>query len=97
MPYREPDPSDPSMLVGVAVSGSEEELREMAAAFAGELAQIGHDAPAILRLFRDPCHAGAHLAWRVLGAEEVRRIVEEAVEFFSHCHVVVQDTGRPQP
>jgi hypothetical protein len=91
MPYHEPDPTDPTLRVGVGMECSEDEMREMAGCFAGELAQIGHDAPRILALFRDPFYAGPHLAWRILGEDEVRRIIDESVDFWSHCRAVVTD------
>ena len=96
MPYHEPDPSDPNMLVGVTVNCSAEELSEMAAAFSSELAALGHDVPGILELFRQPAYAGAHLAWRELGEAEVRSIVEQSVEFWSHVHVRVTDAAPPK-
>jgi hypothetical protein len=77
MPYRDPDPGDPSVLVGVAVPADAEAMREMAWVFAEELARLGHDAPQILAVFRTPFYAGAHQAWRVLGETEVTAIVEE--------------------
>jgi hypothetical protein len=94
MPYHEPDPTDPSMLVGVGTECTEDELRDMAGCFAGEMAQSGHDPAAIVGLFKDPFYAGPNLAWRALGESEVRRIVDESVEFWNHCRVVVKD-GAP--
>jgi hypothetical protein len=92
MPYHEPDPTDPSMLVGVGMECTEEQLREMAGSFASEMAQSGHDPTAIVGLFEDPFYAGPNLAWRTLGGDEVRRIVDESVEFWNHCRVVVKDS-----
>ena len=93
MPYHDPDPTDPSMLVGVGVTCSDEDLRSMAASFASELAQLGNDARRIVSLFEKPFYAGPHLAWRTLGEEQVRHIVKESVEFWSHCRVVVTAAG----
>ena len=90
MPYHEPDPTDPSALVGVGRECTEAELREMAAVFADELAHLGHDTKAILGLFRNRAYAGPHLAWSVLGEEPVREIIDESVAFWSHCRVVVE-------
>jgi hypothetical protein len=94
MPYHEPDPTDPSMLVGVGLECSEDDLREMAGSFSSEMAQSGRDAAGIVDLFRDPFYAGPNLAWRNLGETEVRRIVGESVEFWKHCRVVVNDPAR---
>jgi hypothetical protein len=91
MPYREPDPSDPSMLVGSVVDCTRDELYEMAAAFAGELAQLGYGSSRIRRMFRRASYAGPHLAWRELGETEILRLVDDAVRFWGHCRVVVRD------
>ncbi len=91
MPYDEPDPQDPSMLVGVGLPCGEEEVEEMAASFASELAQIGHGEEHILRIFGNAFYAGAHMAWVQLGEMKIRDLVSEAVEFWSHCRVSVKD------
>ena len=44
MPYDDPEPDDPSMLVGIALPCDEATEREMAAAFADEFARIGFSA-----------------------------------------------------
>jgi hypothetical protein len=99
MPYRDPDPTDPSMLVGTAVECSSEELNEMAASFASELAQMGHHRDGILGLFRHPSYAGPNLAWSALGERRIGEIVEEAVAFWSRLRFVDRDAepapGRP--
>jgi hypothetical protein len=79
MPYGEPDPSDPSVLVGVALPSEAETMTEMAYAFAEEFARMGFDARRILRLFANPFYAGAHRAYRTLGEPALTAIVEECV------------------
>jgi hypothetical protein len=79
MPYRDPDPTDPSVLVGVAVPADAAAMREMAWVFAEEFARLGYDGPRTLALFRTPFYAGAHRAWRALGEAEVTAIVDECV------------------
>jgi len=79
MPWGEPDPTDPSVLVGIELPASPDATREMAWVFAEEFARIGFDAPRILRLFRSPFYAGAHQALCVLGEPEVEGIVRECV------------------
>jgi len=91
MPYREPDPTDPSMLVGNEVECSMVELNEMATAFAAELAQMGHGTERIMTWFRQPSFAGPYLAWSSLGEEKIRALVGEAVDFWSRCSVVVRE------
>jgi hypothetical protein len=79
MPYDEPDPNDPQMLVGVMLPAEPETMREMAFVFAEEFARIGYSREEILRLFRNPFYAGAHGAWRGLGEAAVAGIVDECV------------------
>ena len=87
MPWDEPDPTDPSVLVGVELPASVEATREMAWVFAEEFARLGFDAARILRLFRSPFYAGAHQALRALGEPEVGAIVEECVRVWGPHHV----------
>jgi hypothetical protein len=79
MPWDEPDPTDPNVLVGVECPAPVEAPREMAWVFAEEFARMGFDARAILRLFRSPFYAGAHQALRVLGEPEVAAIIADCV------------------
>ena len=79
MPYNEPDPSDPSILVGVTLPADEEATRDMAYVFAEEFARMGFNEAKILSLFKNPFYAGAHQAYRALGEEAVRSIVEECL------------------
>jgi hypothetical protein len=82
MPFADPDPMDPTVLIGVSLPATAEATREMAWVFAEEFARTGFDAPRILRLFRSPFYAGAHMALRALGEAEVTAIVEECVRAF---------------
>jgi hypothetical protein len=79
MPYGDPDPRDPTMLVGVVLPAGEEAVRDMAYVFAEEFARTGLDGAAILDLFSDPFYAAAHQAYRALGPDEVRAIISECV------------------
>jgi hypothetical protein len=91
MPYNEPDPTDPNVLVGVSLPGDEETTREMAAAFAEEFALLGFDEERLMSLFRRPHYEGAHRAYLLLGEEEIRKLVVEATKFFGRFRVVVHD------
>ena len=93
MPYDEPDPSDPNMLLGVVVPGGAEAMRDMAYVFAEEFARMGQDSGAILTLFRNPFYAGAHQAFRALGPDAVRAIVHECVEVWGRAAGRVQDAS----
>ena len=79
MPYREPDPSDPNVLIGIGVLADAESTRDMAWVFVEEFARLGYDARRILGLFRTPFYAGAHRAWRALGETEIAAIVDQCV------------------
>jgi hypothetical protein len=88
MPYHEPDPTDPTMLVGVVLPGSGDATGEMAYVFADEFARLGFDVPAIFALFEDPHYAGPHAALRALGVPAVLRIVQEAVGRWPRVSIV---------
>jgi hypothetical protein len=98
MPYGEPDPSDPSVLVGVALPAPPGVVRDMAWVFAEEFARLGHDGPQILRLFRAPFYTGAHEALRALGEAEVTAIVEECVSVWGAARrAVARGRGAAPP
>ncbi len=88
MPYGDPDPTDPSILVGVRLPGSEESLREMAQVFADEFARIGHTPRQILGLFENPFYAGPHAALRALGVDAVKAIIAEGTGRWPSVQVV---------
>ena len=92
MPYDDPDPADPQMLVGVTLPGSAAATREMAETFADEFAQLGLDRERILALYRRPFYAGAHAAWRQLGEAEIARIVDESLGVWGRHRFVVRDS-----
>ena len=101
MPYDDPEPEDPQELVGVELPGEETVTLEMAAAFADEFAQLGFTRPQILGLFRRAEYMGAHQAWRLLGEDEVARIVDESLDVWGRFRSVVtdrpDDAPEPQP
>ena len=82
MPYKDPDPTDPNMLVGVELPANAETTDEMAYVFAEEFARMGFDKEKIMRLFSRPFYAGSHKAYQELGAEKVEKIVEECLEIW---------------
>ena len=95
MPYDDPEGDDPHELVGVVLPGDEASTREMARAFAEEFVQLGWSRGQILGLFHDPAYAGAHGAREALGAEEIDRIVDEAVQLFGGFRVTVTEPDPP--
>ena len=94
MPYDEPDATDPNMLVGVELPGTEESTRDMAYVFAEEFARLGFEKRRLLSLFKTPFYAGAHRAYLELGEEEIEKIADEClaiwgrVKFSDHDVVV---------
>jgi hypothetical protein len=96
MPYLDPEPDDPHVLVGVALPADRESVREMAYAFAEEFTALGFDEARLLALFRTPFYAGAHRALRVLGEEEIARIVGECARARGGFRVSVRDAS-PAP
>ena len=80
MPYRDPDPADPQVLVGVGLPAETGTMTEMAYVFAEEFCRMGWDAPRILQVFANPFYAGAYRAYQALGEPALRAIVEECVE-----------------
>ncbi|MDZ7267652.1 MAG: hypothetical protein ONB48_16475 [candidate division KSB1 bacterium] len=79
MPYDDPDPTDPNMLVGVEIPGTAESTRDMAYVFAEEFARLGFNKSKLMRVFQTPFYAGAHRAYLELGGAEVERIVDECL------------------
>jgi hypothetical protein len=88
VPYDDPDPQDPMMLVGVTLPADPESQRDMAYAFAEEFARLGYSGRQIVSLFEEPFYAGAHGALLGLGEAEVRRIVDETVAVWGRMRLV---------
>ena len=86
MPWDDPDPTDPNVLVGVELPAPVEATREMAWVFAEEFARMGFATERILGLFRLPFYAGAHQALRILGEPEITAIVGECVSVWGAHH-----------
>ena len=90
MPYGDPDPQDPNMLVGVSVPADPEAVREMAYAFAEEFAALGFDERRLLALFKQPFYAGPHRAYRALGETAIRSIIAESIGVWGRMRTVVK-------
>ncbi len=97
MPYRDADPSDPNVLVGVILPAERESFREMARTFAEEFAWLGYDEERLMQLFRRPFYAGAHQAYRALGEPEVRKLIRESVAVWGRFRVKVVDPEEESP
>ncbi|HEX9878838.1 MAG TPA: hypothetical protein VGB25_01440 [Candidatus Binatia bacterium] len=95
MPYKEPDPGDPHVLVGVALPADREAMEEMAYVFAEEYARLGYDRTRLLWLFKNPFYGGAHGAYQVLGEETVRAIIDECLAAWGGSRFSISDSGSP--
>jgi hypothetical protein len=91
MPFKDPDPTDPNMLVGVMLPADAEASQEMAYVFAEEFARMGYDRDKLLRLFQNPYYAGAHGAYRDLGEEAILKIIDECIDVWGRNKITVQD------
>jgi hypothetical protein len=91
MPFKDPDPTDPNMLVGVMLPADAEAMRDMAYVFAEEFARLGYSREQLLWLFKNPSYGGAHGAYRALGEQETLTIIDECLSIWGHIRVTVQD------
>ena len=92
MPFDDPDPEAPSVLIGIGLPAGPEAVREMAYAFAEEFAAHGYDEERLLSLFRQPFYAGAHGALKVLGEAQIQIIVRESVATWGGWRVKIADS-----
>lgn len=88
MPWGDPDPTDPAMLVGVVLPGDRDATAEMARVFADEFARLGFDTRGIFALFEDSHYAGPHGALRSLGVPAVLSIIRDAVARWPRIAIV---------
>ena len=91
MPYNDPDPTDPNMLVGVMLPADAEATRDMAYVFAEEFARLGYTREQLLWLFKNPFYGGAHGAYRSLGEQETLSIIDECLNAWGNVKIKVQE------
>ena len=91
MPYKDPDPTDPNMLVGVMLPADAEATRDMAYVFAEEFARLGYTREQLLSLFKNPFYDGAHGAYRALGEKQTLSIIDECLGVWGNFRISVQD------
>ncbi|MFQ5706948.1 MAG: hypothetical protein ACE5HO_05825 [bacterium] len=87
MPYDNPDPTDPNMLIGVELPAMAETTEDMAYVFAEEFARLKFSRRKIMHIFKRPFYAGAHRAYVELGEETIERIVDECLAIWGHDRV----------
>jgi hypothetical protein len=93
MPYKDPDPTDPNMLVGVMLPADAEATRDMAYVFAEEFARLGYSREQLLWLFKNPFYGGAHGAYRALGENETLSIIDECLNAWGQAKFSILDFG----
>ena len=93
MPYKDPDPTDPNMLVGVILPADAEATRDMAYVFAEEFARLGYSREQLLWLFKNPFYGGAHGAYRALGEKETLTIIDECLIAWGQARFSILDFG----
>jgi len=93
MPFRDPDPTDPNMLVGVVLPADAEATRDMAYVFAEEFARLGYDRGQLLGLFKTPFYGGAHGAYQQLGETEILSIIDECLNVWGQVRFSILDFG----
>ncbi len=95
MPYNDPDPTDPNMLVGVMLPAEAEATRDMAYVFAEEFARLGCSREQLLWLFKNPFYGGAHGAYRALGENQTLSIIDECLNVWGRVQISIQDVQPP--
>ena len=93
MPYNDPDPTDPNMLVGVLLSADAEASRDMAYVFAEEFARLGYTPEQLLWLFKNPFYGGAHGAYQQLGEMKILSIIDECLNAWGQAKFSILDFG----
>ena len=93
MPYKDPDPTDPNMLVGVMLPADAEATRDMAYVFAEEFARMGYSREQLLWLFKNPFYGGAHGAYCSLGENEILQIIDECVNVWGSVNFSISDSA----
>jgi hypothetical protein len=96
MPFNDPDPTDPNLLVGVMLPADAEAVRDMAYVFAEEFARLGYTREQLLWLFKNPFYGGAHGAYQTLGENETLTIIDECIGAWGNIKVCVQDVQTVQ-
>lgn len=93
MPFEDPDPTDPNMLVGVVLPADADATRDMAYVFAEEFARFGYTREQLLWLFKNPFYGGAHGAYRGLGEQETLSIIDECIAAWGQAKFSILDFG----
>lgn len=96
MPYNDPDPTDPNILVGVVLPADAETMRDMAYAFAEEFVRMGYNQKQLLSIFQNPYYAGANGAYRTLGEKNIQAIIDECINVWGRSRIAVQEVQTVQ-
>src|SRR5262249_37421978 len=93
MPFQDPDPTDPNMLVGVVLPADAEATRNTAYVFAEEFARMGYTREQLLSIFKNPFYGGAHGTYQALGESETIIIIDECLNAWGQIKFSVLDFG----
>jgi hypothetical protein len=96
MPYDDPDPSDPSILIGVEAPANPGGDEDMAYVFAEEYARMGFAPAGLLELFHNPFYAGAYRALEVLGEAKIRAIIGETFGIWGRVNNPIVDAEQAE-
>ena len=78
MPYKDPDSTDPMTLHGVMFeTENDQAMRGMAECFIEEYRRAGLDRDRLIEIFANKDYAGPHLAYRTLGEQLIRDLIED--------------------
>ena len=91
MPFQDPDPTDPNMLVGVVLPADAEATRDMAYVFAEEFARMGYTREQLVSLFKNPFYGGAHGTYQALGENETIAIIDECLNAWGQAKFSILD------
>ena len=96
MPYDDPDPDDPSLLIGVELPAEEDTDLEMAYAFAEEFARMGFSEQQLWLLFHSPFYAGAYRALQKLGEDKIRSVIGETMEVWGRFRFAIHESSETE-
>ncbi len=96
MPYDDPDPTDPNILIGVELATDMDATIDMAYAFAEEFSRLGFKKERLMSIFRRPFYIGAHRAYLELGDEAIEKIVDECVSIWGKVRIIDRESTAKQ-
>lgn len=93
MPYDDPDISDPLSLNAVVFEATPETALEAAYTYAEEFSRGGQSREAILLLFQIPHYQGPYEAYKILGLEKIKEVVDECCGVIDACRIALRNSN----